>query len=114
MDRRFDHYQNLAKRTANNDLTPSQELSNYALGLVGEAGELVDLVKKFLFHGHDLDQGAIKDEAGDCLWYLAVLLDRAGISFEDVARANIEKLRIRYPGGFTSADSIERRDVKGK
>ena len=112
MDRMFDRYQELAARTENDKLLPSEQLSNYALGLAGETGELVDLFKKVLYHGHPLDRNAIKDEAGDALWYLAMLLRKVGISFEDVARENIGKLRVRYPNGFSENDSLNRKESR--
>ncbi|WP_424236370.1 nucleoside triphosphate pyrophosphohydrolase family protein [Bhargavaea ginsengi] len=86
--------------------------ANYALGLTGEAGECGDIVKKEVFHGHAADVDAIKKELGDVLHYVAGLALMYGIELEDVATANVEKLRKRYPSGFNTADSIARRDTK--
>jgi NTP pyrophosphatase (non-canonical NTP hydrolase) len=172
----FVEYQNLAARTANKH---ENEMINYAMGVAGESGELVDLVKKCIFHGHDIDKAKIKKEAGDVYWYTSQLIrlfgfdtegfkydfrdhpkelpslmedslmlsslagdisyevllknmggldlkslistflmvlhhiiNFAGITPEEVFEANIEKLKKRYPNGFSTEDSIKRVDTK--
>lgn len=84
------------------------ELLNGALGLTGEAGEVSDMIKKHIFHGHDLNRDELVKELGDCAWYLALLCNAIGISLEDVLITNIEKLKRRYPEGFSSEASINR------
>lgn len=185
----FEEYQLLASRTANDH---EYEGANYAMGLAGESGELIDIYKKSTFHGHSLPIDSIKKEAGDVLWYtsqlmrkhqiiienvfnhlneenevikkivekgdvdritivsclnlskhvgevsgyidgsidifsnndfalaglkrslkivlinLHYLIRRAGLTIEEVAEANIEKLKRRYPSGFSSEASINR------
>ena len=86
------------------------ELSNYALGLVCEAGEVGDILKKVIYHGHNLDEHEIKKEIGDVLWYLANLCSVLGYNLEDIAQINLEKLYKRYPNGFNTNDSINRID----
>jgi NTP pyrophosphatase (non-canonical NTP hydrolase) len=81
-----------------------------AMGLCGEAGEVSDYLKKVLFHELPIDIEKIKKELGDTLWYLAVLSDYLGIPLSEVANANIEKLKLRYPHGFNSADAAKRAD----
>lgn len=78
------------------------------LGITGEAGEVADLVKKHIFHGHDLDKEHLAKELGDVCWYLAVTADVIGYDFETILKMNIEKLRARYPDGFSSERSINR------
>jgi NTP pyrophosphatase (non-canonical NTP hydrolase) len=85
--------------------------ATFALGLAGEAGEVCELLKKHWGHGHDLDQEKLKKELGDVLWYVAALAAQFQIELEDVAAANVAKLRSRYPQGFSSAASIARVDV---
>ena len=104
----FDVYQRLAARTNNQDLTHEQRLSMLGLGLCGEAGECVELLKKHLFHGHPLDRDKMVKELGDVLWYLAGLAGTCGIPLGDVAFLNIKKLEARYPNGFTEKASQER------
>lgn len=77
----------------------------WSLGLTGEAGEFADLMKKVHGHGHELDLEKAKKELGDVLWYLAVLADSLGLTLSEVAKANVAKLRARYPDGFTVAAS---------
>lgn len=80
-----------------------------AMGLAGEAGEVVDLLKKHLYHGHSLDRDKLTKELGDCLWYLAVLAHLNGVDLADVAAANVVKLRARYPDGFSEERSRNRK-----
>jgi NTP pyrophosphatase (non-canonical NTP hydrolase) len=109
----LNEYQRLALRTATVDeSTPLESLglARDALGLAGESGEVADLIKKHIGHGHALDTGKVHAELGDVLWYLAVLTHRVGSTLEEVAASNIEKLRARYPDGFSSERSINRKD----
>ena len=102
-------YQAAALRTARvNDLTPNELMTNGVLGLCGESGECADLVKKFLYQGHEMDREKLMDEIGDCLWYAAVTAYSIGYDLEYIFDHNIEKLRKRYPDGFDSQRSIHR------
>ena len=103
----LDEYQALARRTLG-DRPPDQQLANAALGLAGEAGEVADHIKKHLFHTFPLDQGEVVKELGDCLWYVAAMCTTLGISMDHVARTNVEKLRRRYPDGFSTEASRNR------
>lgn len=71
-----------------------------ALGLAGEAGEVVDIIKKDLFHDRPLDHDDIKKELGDVAWYLAAVCTALGFSLSDVLETNIAKLKARWPEGF--------------
>ena len=79
------------------------------MGLCGESGEAVDIVKKHLFHGHPLDREALKKELGDIAWYLAETAYALDMPLEDIMKANIEKLKQRYPEGFSVRESINRK-----
>ncbi len=103
-------YQKLAMTTLNKDLDEKDMLINSVMGLCGESGEAVDLVKKHLFHGHELDREALIKELGDVAWYLAEASAALGISLDEILERNIEKLRKRYPEGFSSEKSINRED----
>jgi NTP pyrophosphatase (non-canonical NTP hydrolase) len=104
----FDEYQALARRTLSQDLEERERLAMTALGLVGEAGECSEAIKKHLFHGHTLDRAALTKELGDVLWYVAMLADSCGLSFDAIAEQNVAKLRARYPEGFSAAASVNR------
>lgn len=108
----LDEYQRLAMRT--NGTTGEREcLSNAALGLTGEGGEFADTVKKILHHGHPLDDAArehMAKELGDALWYVAQGAHAIGKTLGQIGEANIEKLRKRYPDGF-SAEASRNRDM---
>ena len=104
----FDDYQQLAARTLSPGQSPDDRLANAALGLTGEAGEVAEHVKKHLFHGTPLDRAAVAKELGDCLWYLAALASALDLDLSDVGTRNIEKLRRRYPEGFSAERSRNR------
>jgi NTP pyrophosphatase (non-canonical NTP hydrolase) len=104
----FNDYQILAKRTM---VDGQSQIVNYALGLAGETGETVDFIKKWMFHGHYLDHAKLESELGDVLWYVSALATSFGYSLEEIAEMNIEKLKARYPQGFSESDSINRSDV---
>lgn len=103
-------YQKLAMTTLNNDLNKKEMLTNAVMGLCGESGEASDIVKKHLFHGHDLDREALIKELGDVAWYLAEAATALDIPLEEVFEKNIEKLRKRYPEGFSSEKPINRNE----
>jgi NTP pyrophosphatase (non-canonical NTP hydrolase) len=103
-------YQSLAMRT-NGTKTQNEILSNAALGLTGEAGEFADTVKKILHHGHPFDDTArahMSKEIGDVMWYVAQAATSIGKTLGEIAEENIDKLRRRYPEGFSSERSINR------
>lgn len=96
-------YQELAARTLNTEVNISPEeqmLTNATLGLVGEAGEVAEMMKKAIFHRHLLDKDALTKELGDVLWYIAAICTLTGLDMEEVMAKNIEKLKARYPEGF--------------
>lgn len=103
-------YQSLAMRTLNRELDKKEVLTNSVMGLCGESGEACDIVKKHLFHGHELDREALIKELGDIAWYLAECAEALDISLDEVLERNIEKLRKRYPEGFSSERSINREE----
>lgn len=104
----INEYQELAMRTLNPALGKKDMLVNGAMGLCGESGEVIDLVKKHLFHGHELDREQLIGELGDVAWYLAEAAHALDVDLETVLSRNIDKLRRRYPEGFDSARSINR------
>jgi len=109
----FDEYQELALRTASEESLEDERtmLNAAALGLNGEAGEIADHVKKVLFHGHPLDDDTrekLAKEIGDILWYCALGAKGIGLGLGDIATMNVEKLRKRYPEGFSTDRSINR------
>ena len=103
-DLTLDEYQEFAQSTLGDS-----DLRILALGLCGEAGEVADVVKKHKGHGHDLDEDKIVDELGDVLWYVAMMaLAVNDIDLSAIAHENMQKLRARYPDGFSEERSRNR------
>ena len=104
----FNEYQNHAMRTANKSLPADEMLLNSIMGMCGESGEAIDLLKKHRAQGAPLDIDRLVKEVGDCLWYIAEFAEASGISLGEIAQRNIEKLRERYPAGFDAERSNHR------
>ncbi len=107
----FEEYQKLSRKTA---IYPDKD-NNFVyptLGLVGEAGEVAEKIKKvFRDNNGILDEARkkeLKKELGDVLWYLAQLSTELGLSFDDVACLNIEKLASRKERGMLPGDGNNR------
>ena len=103
---RLSEYQDDSSQTAiyPGALTGVRPAMNYAvLGLVGEAGELANKVKKI--YRDDIDETsdefreAVKQELGDVLWYVARVADEFGLELDDVAESNLSKLFARQEAG---------------
>ena len=106
----INEYQKLAMTTLNPALSEKDVLINGVMGLCGESGEAIDIVKKWLAQGHELDKERLAKELGDICWYLAETATALGLSLEDIMAANIEKLRKRYPEGFDTQRSVNRQE----
>jgi NTP pyrophosphatase (non-canonical NTP hydrolase) len=104
----LNEYQRLAQRTANKKLDFKSRLAAAGLGAVGEAGEIAEHIKKHIAHGHELDREKLIKEIGDELWYLAELASLLDVDLATIATKNIEKLKKRYPDGFSEERSINR------
>ena len=103
-------YQKLAMTTLNPDLQKKDILINGVMGLCGESGEAIDIVKKWLAQGHELDKAKLAGELGDIAWYLAETATALDLDLEDIFQANIDKLKKRYPQGFDAQRSIHREE----
>ena len=123
-------YQNLAMRTNdhknsdriikkinNNQLVNSDELIipdiggvlNGCLGLAGESGEVLDLIKKWVFHENELHVEHLKKELGDVMWYVAMICESMELDIDEIFQMNINKLKVRYPEGFDPDKANHRR-----
>lgn len=117
-------YQKLAMRTNDGKCTYRLNMSifnienktdiggiiNACLGLSGEVGETNDMIKKWIFHGHDLDDDKLAKEIGDILWYVALMCHSLGWDMEEIMQLNIDKLKARYPQGFDTELSKHRKE----
>lgn len=106
----FNEYQEAARRTSGvtSKYLTQHSVQMAALGLSGEVGELNDHIKKAYYHGHPLSLAKIVEEVGDILWYIAEMCSANGLELEDIAIENVEKLKRRYPEGFSSEASKNR------
>ena len=104
----INEYQQLAMVTLNPELSKKEVLINGVMGLCGDSGEAIDIVKKWLAQGHELDKEKLAKELGDIAWYLAETAYALDIPLEDIFQANIEKLKKRYPEGFDTERSVNR------
>ena len=105
---KVNEYQKLAMTTLNPKLTKKDVLINSVMGLCGESGEAIDIVKKWMAQGHELDKEHLAKELGDIAWYLAEAATALDMSLEEVFQANSDKLKKRYPEGFETQKSLDR------
>ena len=101
-------YQKDALRTESGSCDDSERILQGLMGLAGEAGEAIDILKKHMFQGHDLDKKHLAEELGDVAWYLAVSANAIEYDLSDIFKMNIEKLKKRYPCSFEPGRSINR------
>ena len=104
----INEYQKLAMKNLNPALNREEVLLNGTMGLCGDAGEVIDILKKHLSQGHELDKDKMAEELGDVAWYLAETAYALGYDLEEILQGNIDKLKRRYPNGFSVEDSIHR------
>jgi NTP pyrophosphatase (non-canonical NTP hydrolase) len=104
----FNEYQDKAMTFLNNKLSKKDVLINGVMGLCGESGEVIAIVKKHHAQGHELDKEKIIEELGDVCWYIAEIAYVLDVKLEDVFEGNINKLSKRYKNGFSKEESINR------
>jgi NTP pyrophosphatase (non-canonical NTP hydrolase) len=104
----FDEYEGLAARTINPSLNDRDRLLDAAAGLAEESGEVLGLVRKALMAGRSFSREELRVELGDALWCLAMTARAAGLSLDEVAAQNIEKLQNRHPDGFSGIGTEEK------
>lgn len=107
---KINEYQELAMRTLNPNLDKKDVLINAVMGLCGESGEAIDLVKKHIGQGHGFDKEKFAKELGDIAWYLAEAAFAIDMDLESILANNIEKLKKRFPEGFSTEKSINREE----
>lgn len=91
------------------DLNDMGSVLNGCLGLAGETGEVLDMVKKWVFHEKELDKEHLKKEIGDVMWYVAMLCESFGFDLDEILQMNIDKLMARYPEGFDTDKANNRK-----
>ena len=107
-------FQREARRSLRDDLPYEATCSNMCMGLAGEIGEVIDIMKKHIYQGKELDITDVIEEVGDVLWYIANFCNINNITMDECMESNIKKLRKRFPNGFTTKDANERKDKMGE
>lgn len=102
-------YQKAAMETLNPALNQKEVLINSVMGLCGESGEAIDIVKKWMMQGHELDKEHLVKELGDVAWYLAEAATALDVPMEVIFQGNLDKLRRRFPNGFDTEASVNRK-----
>lgn len=102
-------YQKLAGRTINQDLDDIEQMMHSLHGMVGEVGEIHSLFQK-VYQGHEIDEEHLMKEVGDLLWFIAEFCTSLEWELEDIMKMNIEKLKARFPEGFTVDGSLHRQE----
>ena len=103
-------YQRLAMRTCNISYDHRKDMLRHAVfGLTSEAGEVSGILQKE-YQGHEVDKEHILKELGDCLWMIAEACVSLGANLDDVMQMNIDKLKARYPEGFSEENSQHRKE----
>ena len=103
-------FQREARRSLRDDLPYEAMCSNMCMGLAGEIGEVIDIMKKHIYQGKELDITDVIEEVGDVLWYIANFCNVNNITMDECMESNIKKLRKRFPNGFTVKDANQRKD----
>ena len=98
-------YQEFCKTTAKRFETPEFEIATWGLGIAGEAGDVASCIKKTFAHKNDVGIEGIKENIGDTLWYAAMICNFFKWDMQDILEANVNKLKARYPQGFTEKDA---------
>jgi NTP pyrophosphatase (non-canonical NTP hydrolase) len=109
-------FQKLSKRTMGVPVTGTIEefqlmLCNYAMGLGGESGEVQDVLKKWIHHKHPYDEMKLIKEMGDLMHYWCGICTMLHLDIDEIFAVNLQKLKERYPDGFSADASMERKDV---
>ena len=107
---RVNEYQEAAMATLNPALDKKDVLVNSVMGLCGESGEAIDIVKKWLMQGHELDKDHLIKELGDVAWYLAEAATALDVPLETVLQGNLDKLRQRFPNDVDTDASVHRKE----
>ena len=107
----LNEYQKLAERTMNPALTKEETLHHALHGLSAEIGEIHSIYQKVL-QGHKIHIDELKKEVGDAMWFIAEFCTVNGWTMDDIGTMNIDKLRERYPEGFSEERSLHRKEEK--
>ena len=102
------NYQKLCRQTAKKFSNKQLEIATWGLGVSGEAGDIASCIKKYYAHQNTEVKDGIKENIDDMLWYTAMICNFFGWDMQEILNENVEKLKKRFPNGFTIADA--RRD----
>ena len=101
----LDEYQKACERTAKKFENRELEIATWGLGVAGEAGDVASCIKKTFAHKNDNVKDGIKENIGDMMWYAAMICNFFGWKLNDCLQGNVDKLKARYPDGFSFEDA---------
>lgn len=108
MEMEFKEYQEKAARTLAQLENPLMNELHMVMGLATESAEIVDVYKKHIAYGKELDDVNLQEEIGDIMWYIANLISMKNWNMSRILSTNIDKLSARYPEKFTEENAITR------
>ena len=100
-------YQEKSRRTQNPALTDEERMIHAMSGIGSEAGEILSILQH-RYQGKPIEALDVLGELGDLLWFAAELCDAMHEDLDTVAEANVRKLQMRYPHGFSAKRSAAR------
>lgn len=109
-----DEYENnVLARASTSTHVVNAGLMHGAMGIAGEAGEVMEIVKKGIFYGKPIDTDKVKLELGDVLWYLTLAAKSVGATLNEIMMLNDAKLAARFGGTkFDAAKAINKDEAK--
>lgn len=103
----LNEYQKLANRTCSITNDKVKMLYHGTFGLTSEAGEVAGIIQK-TYQKHPFEKEHMMKELGDCMWMIAEICTAIGCTMDEVGQMNIDKLKARYPEGFSAERSLHR------
>lgn len=106
----FKDYQKRAYTAIQPHADKKDEVLNWVIGMAEEVGEVLNLIKHQYWGSEEIDKDALAKELGDVIWYTSALAKVLGVNLQAVAEMNVAKLEHRFPSGFDTEGSKNRKE----